>query len=397
MSSLSQVALIASVLITSILPLKVFALTSSQVFDKVKDSIVVVKSLDAKGNMIGFGSGVLISPNRIATNCHIVKDGASCQAGRRNQFVSATLYAEDRDKDICILDAGGIAGKPVELGKSTGLKVGEAVYAVGAPQGLELSLSDGIVAQLRSGPPPLIQTTTAISPGSSGGGLFDSEGRLVGLTTLYLEGGQSLNFAVPVEWIPEVKPGQKLDIDKDGREAWVKRAAALERAQNWKEMLDWCQKWTKSLPADAVAWGILGDAYRNLARYDDAIDAYRQALRIKPDAHGIWINIGDAYSDLKRYTDAINAYRQILRIKPEDARAWLGLGLAYRNLERYNDAIDACRQALRINPEDADVWCYLGIAYDLSGDRTAALGVVKQLRRVDPAKADSLFNLIVPR
>ena len=54
--------------------------------------------------------------------------------------------------------------------------MGEPVYAVGAPQGLELSLSEGIVSQLRGGPPPLIQTTVAISQGSSGGGLFNAEG-----------------------------------------------------------------------------------------------------------------------------------------------------------------------------------------------------------------------------
>ena len=80
---------------------------------------------------------------------------------------------------------------------------------MGAPKGLELSLSDGLVAQLRGGPPPFIRTTAAISPGSSGGGLFDREGQLVGLTTLYIEGEQSLNFAMPVEWIGEIKPGHK--------------------------------------------------------------------------------------------------------------------------------------------------------------------------------------------
>jgi S1-C subfamily serine protease len=108
--------------------------------------------------------------------------------GRGDQLVSATLYAEDADKDICILNAKGLEGKPAQLGKAASLKAGDPVYAVGAPQGLELSLSDGIVAQLRGEPPPFIQTTAAISPGSSGGGLFDKEGHLVGLTTLYLEG-----------------------------------------------------------------------------------------------------------------------------------------------------------------------------------------------------------------
>ena len=88
--------------------------------------------------------------------------------------------------------------------RSTALKVGEPAFAVGAPQGLELSISQGIVSQLRPTPlgkDPMIQTTAAISQGSSGGGLFDSDGRLVGLTTLYYKEGQSLNFAVPISFV----------------------------------------------------------------------------------------------------------------------------------------------------------------------------------------------------
>jgi serine protease Do len=82
------------------------------------------------------------------------------------------------------------------------LAVGTKVYAIGAPQGLELSLSDGVVASLRPlGGSSLIQTTAAISAGSSGGGLFDSLGRLVGITTFQSRTGQNLNFAVPADWI----------------------------------------------------------------------------------------------------------------------------------------------------------------------------------------------------
>ena len=94
-----------------------------------------------------------------------------------------------------------------------------------------------LVAQLRGGPPPLIQTTAAISPGSSGGGLFDGEGRLVGLTTFYLEGGQSLNFAMPVEWIGEVKPGRKPVAEGDSDIELWKRAGALEAAKDWRDCL----------------------------------------------------------------------------------------------------------------------------------------------------------------
>ncbi len=215
-------------------PLKqVHALTPAQVFDKVKDAVVIVETLDAQGKVKSQGSGVLISSGKIATNCHVVEGGVSYLVGRGKQLIPATLYAEDDDKDICLLDAKGIKGKPAQLGKAAGLKVGEPVYAVGAPEGLELSLSDGIVSQLRGGPPPFIQTTAAISPGSSGGGLFDGEGRLVGLTTLYIEGGQNLNFAMPVEWIGEIKPGRKTVAGGRSQIEWRKRAIALEEKKDW--------------------------------------------------------------------------------------------------------------------------------------------------------------------
>jgi len=184
------------------------ALTPSQVFEKVKDSVVVVKTFDANGKAIGQGSGVLLPSGKIGTNCHVVKNAASYQVGGGKRFVPATIWGGDEDKDICLLETSmTLTTKPVQLGQAGRLKVGEPVYAVGAPQGLELSFTDGIVSQLRGDPPPYIQTTAAISPGSSGGGLFNADGQLVGLTTLYIQGGQSLNFAMPVEWVAGIAAG----------------------------------------------------------------------------------------------------------------------------------------------------------------------------------------------
>jgi hypothetical protein len=372
------------------------ALSPGQVFNKVKDSVVVVKAIDSKGMTIAQGSGVLLPSGKIGTNCHVVENGARFQVGGGKQFVPATLWGSDEDKDICLLEAKGLTAKPAQLGQAMRLKVGEPVYAVGAPRGLELSLSDGIVSQLRGGPPPFIQTTAAISPGSSGGGLFDAEGRLVGFTTLYIEGGQSLNFAMPVEWAGEIQPGKKAAQGRSEAD-WIKRAIAFQEAQNWTGMRDWCQRWTQVQPGNAAAWFVLGGAYFGLQRYTDAIDALRQAVRINPENGYAWGLLGNVYGLSQRYTEALDAFHQAMRIDPAMKHIWFGLGGAYYGLQRYTEAIDPLREAVRIDPEDDSAWTLLAISYEKSGNRTAALEAVTQLRRVDPAQADKLLNTMVPR
>jgi len=87
---------------------------------------------------------------------------------------------------------------PVVLGTAKKLKVGQRVYAIGAPEDLELTLSEGLISSLRPHEgSEYIQTSAAISLGSSGGGLFDDQGQLIGITTFYHAEGQNLNFALP--------------------------------------------------------------------------------------------------------------------------------------------------------------------------------------------------------
>ena len=262
------------------LPQSALALTASQVYEQVKDSVVVVKAYDQQGKPVGLGSGVLLPSGDVVTNYHVVEAGVRYTVGRGKQGVPATLKAGDPDKDLCLLTAPGLVAEPARLGKTARLKVGEPVYAVGAPQGLELSLSEGIVSQLRGGPPPLIQTTVAISQGSSGGGLFNAEGELVGITTFYLKDAQSLNFALPVEWIGEVarrktpERGEIIDnkptlaemkAELARRENWEGRAIALKKPGIGKVFWNGPASETKAEPWQRrSAWFFLGLAYTNV-------------------------------------------------------------------------------------------------------------------------------------
>ena len=188
-----------------------FAVTTAQsaqsVFTRVSPSVVVIKTRDGQGSGVavsrlkeGFGKQTLV-----VTNCHVVQSEMLVTVTHRATTGNGIVKTCDVERDLAIVWVDGELPL-VQTRSAVTLAVGEAVYAVGAPKGLDLSISEGIVSQLRTkntGRAPMVQTTAAISPGSSGGGLFDAQGRLVGITTLFLKEGQSLNFAIPSDWIAE--------------------------------------------------------------------------------------------------------------------------------------------------------------------------------------------------
>jgi len=113
-----------------------------------------------------------------------------------------------------------------------------------------------------------------------------------------------------------------IDSENHGKTEWGECLAGLIKKEDWNALLDWCKKWTKSEPENALAWHNLGIAYAKLKRYDDAINAYREAVRLNPDKFYIWVDLGNTYKHLKRYDDAVNAYREAVRINPEHTSTW---------------------------------------------------------------------------
>ncbi len=195
--------------------------SAKEVFTEVSGSVVIVVALDIREQQTAQGSGVVVGRNDVITNCHIVSDAEevavrqAADTRRRETYrLKAELVARNEERDLCLLFVEELseppAAPPALLGSAQAVSVGEDVYAIGAPRGMELSLSRGIVSQLRGDygkrAAPLIQTDAAISPGSSGGGLFNGQGELIGITTFKISGGGSegLSFALPVEWVKDI-------------------------------------------------------------------------------------------------------------------------------------------------------------------------------------------------
>jgi S1-C subfamily serine protease len=177
----------------------------------------------------GTGSGFIWDDEGdIVTNFHVIKDSARAEVrladGRDYQ---ATLVGASPEHDIAVLRIGvGFKHpRPVPIGTSADLKVGQKVFAIGNPFGLDWTLTSGIVSALDRSLPSeggasmvehLIQTDAPINPGNSGGPLLDSAGRLIGINTaIFSPSGASagIGFAVPVDIVMRVVP----QLIKNGR------------------------------------------------------------------------------------------------------------------------------------------------------------------------------------
>ena len=164
--------------------------------------VTIVMANDDKP--IARGTGFLVrADGAIMTNYHVIATGNVAVV----KFADGTilpvdgLLATDKLHDLAIIKIHGKTFPTLTLGNSDQIQVGEEVVAIGNPLGLELTVSNGILSGIRSDEKEdgkLLQITAPISRGSSGGPLFNMSGEVVGINALILEGGESLNFAIPI-------------------------------------------------------------------------------------------------------------------------------------------------------------------------------------------------------
>ncbi|MHA6910102.1 S1C family serine protease [Ralstonia pseudosolanacearum] len=185
------------------------ALEPAEIFQKVSPSVWEVRVIGPDGKGLSMGSAVVIGDGVAITNCHVLRGGKQVWLKRGNANFGARLQYPDVERDLCQLRVADFHYPAVALAPGSALVTGQKVYAIGNPLGLELTISEGLISSLRTdddGRLKSVQTSAAISRGSSGGGLFDANGRLIGITDhqVVLTLGQNLNFAIPADWIADV-------------------------------------------------------------------------------------------------------------------------------------------------------------------------------------------------
>lgn len=181
-----------------------------ELFQYLHPTVVRINSFDADGKPLGHGSGFLVSADgRILTNHHVIRRAASVSVlgdhGREYQVEG--LLGTDPDRDLAILKVQG-ENLPFLSLEAARPPVGSDVFALGNPKGLNFTFSDGMVSGYRQvRRMHAIQTTTPVSPGSSGGPLVNEKGQVVGVVVAGRTDGQNLNFAVVASAAQELLQG----------------------------------------------------------------------------------------------------------------------------------------------------------------------------------------------
>ena len=204
--------------------------TTIDIFRNASPSVVFITSIAVQRNLFslnvyeipkGTGSGFIWDrQGRVVTNYHVISDAGRIEVTLADHSTwKAKLVGAAPDRDIAVLQISAPAGKlvPLPVGESEDLQVGQKVFAIGNPFGLDQTLTTGIVSALGRQITSVtgrtihdvIQTDAAINPGNSGGPLLDSAGRLIGVNTaIYSPSGGSsgIGFAVPVNEVNRVVP-----------------------------------------------------------------------------------------------------------------------------------------------------------------------------------------------
>ena len=236
-----------------------------QIFREASPSVVHITTLTHRRDRLSFnvleipegtGTGfVYDDAGHVVTNYHVIRTAQAAKVMLAdNSSWEARLIGVEPDKDIAVLKIDVPPGrlKKVAIGESGNLQVGQKVFAIGSPFGLDQTLTTGVISGLGreiesvSGRPieGVIQTDAAINPGNSGGPLLDSAGRLIGVNTMIVSPSgafSGIGFAVPVDIVNQVVPdlirwgrlergipGVKLFDDSIARRLGVSRGALVE-------------------------------------------------------------------------------------------------------------------------------------------------------------------------
>ena len=297
--------IVSSVLITTIIA----PIQSALAMDRAKlmdafFSVVMIRGYNATGGL-AYGSGVVVSENKVITNCHVLRATKQPWVSRGEDTYPITSVKVDAWHDLCLVSTVGLPFKAAVIGKSNDLKRGQEVAAIGHSSGSPAPItSRGNVKGLyESDNGKVIRSGAKFLLGASGSGLFTMNGELVGINTFKTSGhGGSICYALPIEWVAQLEnqseistfpiSGKALWEEDEDKKPFYMQVAVPESRQDWPKLAEVADKWTLAEPKNTEAWFELGLAQEKMGRTELAEQAYKQAFQLDSSNFDALLHLG---------------------------------------------------------------------------------------------------------
>lgn len=295
-----------------------------KVVTRLGRSVLRVEATDGSGR-VQIGSGVIVAGEQVVTNCHVTRNARTVFVIQGSVRAVAQPLSVDAERDVCVLRVLGLMQPMVvPIARSGGLRQGQELVALGYTGGAGLQISGGsVVALHRWAGSHVIQCSNGFTSGASGGGLFDSNGALVGILTFRLRGGKAHYYAAPADWLLDAATGELRfapPTRRDGRAFWeieasrptFLQAAALEQAGDWSALASLAAGWARDNVDDPEPFYMQAVAAEGLGQNAPAIEAWQQSLAVDPDYSRSWARLARLYHRMGREREAQHAITELM-------------------------------------------------------------------------------------
>ena len=270
---------------------------------QLKASIVKVHVATKSGGH-GVGTGVVVGKDLVATNCHVVANALGVKITKFGDSFTPDAMRADWKHDVCVMRFQYLGMKPVELGDSENLKYEQNIFSIGFPGGSPkpITTPGKIKALYALDSSEVVRTDASFVMGASGSPVFDSDGKLIALSTVKSPGHSAYFYNVPVKWIkalldspqlgkPEVAVLETQSLKTDVSPFWdapeeqrpfFMRVVLSYQNAKWDDLEKVAALWVSKEPKSEEAHFYLGVARENLGNTDAAKNAFFEALKLHP-------------------------------------------------------------------------------------------------------------------
>lgn len=344
------------------------------IYERAKNSIIFVFTYDSNNNILGFGSGVVVSDDGIVyTNYHVIDEAHLIELRSQEKIIKeVNIITTSKEADIAILKINKGIFPPLAIAKSTPL-IGEVVYAIGNPYGYENTFSSGHVSGIRED--NKIQFTAPVSEGSSGGALLNKKGELVGISSSGYLFAQNINFAVPVSEF------RKIDFSdyKNERIYEILNMFYDKKSQRTDDKLnELVNELIELTGLNIKTLKIVGEIYSTRENYESAVKYFTNAIELDPYEDEFYTKRAKVYENMKLYDLALDDYTRVIELCPDQYTSYLKRASFFEKIVTdYSRAIEDYRTALSLNPTKKYIQSNIIDCYLKSGDTLKALEEIK--------------------